>query len=289
MNIIFDLQRFAEGGAGAAPGVAGQAAADQGTTSSENVNKTSENAAEDRKARFKEVRKEFEQEFNGEISDLMQKRNKKNNEKIARLTEFRNKSNKIFESLAVKYGLDATDIDGLVSAVDKDNSYFENEAYERGLSVDEFRRINKIENENKKLVQSHKAQEEAMRRQQFARRINQEISIASSFYPNFNIETEAQNPAFTRLVESGVDVKTAYEVLHRDDFEKSIREKTASEVASKIQIDAANNSKRPAENGLKNSSAVNMSLDFSKLTAKEIDDYINRSKNGERIDFKNNF
>ena len=35
-------------------------------------------------------------------------------------------------------------------------------------------------------------------------------------YPEFDLEKESADPAFMRLIDAGVDLRTAYEVTHRD-------------------------------------------------------------------------
>lgn len=285
-DYLLNLQLFADDGGSS--GVIGSDAGNNGagnTTTTE----TDDTNTDDRSERYKQFRKEFDKEFGAEVQGLMTKRFKKIDAERQKSKEYKDKTSSVLEALSVKYNVNADDIDAIKAAVDKDNSYYEDAAYERGIPVDEFKRVKGIENENRRLNLERQQTQDEMRRARFEQRLNQEISVTQASYPQFNIRQEAENPQFTRLVESGVPVKTAFEIVHHEEIAEQIRRQAASEVAQKMRIDANSNAKRPKDNIQGSGGAVSFATSVSKLTNERMDDIKARVMRGEKIDFKNNF
>lgn len=53
--------------------------------------------------------------------------------------------------LAQKYGVDPGDLEKLSSAIEEDDSYYEDEATRRGLTVQQLKEMKRIERENETL------------------------------------------------------------------------------------------------------------------------------------------
>ena len=142
-----NLQLFAEGGDGGTAEGTGVSAT--GAESQEGVTTTApqSKAAEDRNAQYKafiEANKDLD---DARIQSLMQKRVKDHKE----ITEKYQKTLPVFELLSRKYGVDASDIDALTKAMNDDDSYFEQEAMEKGISVEQLKEFKKMEKENAEL------------------------------------------------------------------------------------------------------------------------------------------
>ena len=68
------------------------------------------------------------------------------------------------ETLAKKYGVDASDINALNKAIEEDDAYYEEEALEKGVTVEQLKQFKKMERENaelKKLRDEKNAKEAA--------------------------------------------------------------------------------------------------------------------------------
>lgn len=89
-------------------------------------------------------------------------------------------------------------------------------------------------------------------------------------YPDFDLERELENPTFARLLEGGVDPKTAYEVVHHAALRR--REERLAE-----------NAARPQENGLSTGSATVSKADPRTLTRQERRQLRRRAARGEEI------
>ena len=298
-----DLQCFAEGGgdggtgAEGATGVTGVAAAPQ-TKGAKNsladvkygVQPESAPAAEvqevaatpDRNAEFEKlIRGEYKDLYNQRVQDTIQKRLKGTQETVDKF----NSMTPMLEMLSRKYGVDASDINGLSKAIEEDDAYYEEEAMEKGLSVQQLKEIRKMERENadlKRQMQEKATQENASKL--YAAWMDQ-AQQAKAVYPSFNLEAEMQNPQFVGLLRANVDVRTAYEVLHKDEIIPAAMQFTAKTVESKLAKKVAANGARPAENGISSQSAARVKSDVSQLSRADRDEIIRRVQRGEKISF----
>jgi hypothetical protein len=94
-----------------------------------------------------------------------------------------------------------------------------------------------------------------------------------------------KNPKFVQLLRSNVDVRTAYEVLHKDEIIPAAMQFTAKTVEQKIANNIASGSRRPTENGMSSQSAATVKDDVTRLTKADRDEIICRVQRGEKIVF----
>ena len=237
---------------------------------------------EDRNAKFEELIKgEFKDLYDARVQDTIQKRLKSTKETVDKYESLL----PTLEILSKKYGVDSSDIKALSKAIEEDDSYFEEEALKKGLSVEQLKEIRKMEKENSQL----KAQmEEANRRDSANRLYAQWMDQAEktrSVYPSFNLEAEMQNPRFLDLLRSNVDVRTAYEVLHKDEIIPAFAQHTAKVVEQKLTNKIIANGARPTENGNSSQSAVLTKSDVSQLSKEDRQEIARRVARGEKIRF----
>lgn len=237
---------------------------------------------EDRNAKFEELIKgEFKDLYDARVQDTIQKRLKGTKETVEQYEALK----PTLEILSKKYGVDASDIKALSKAIEEDDSYFEEEALQKGLSVEQLKEIRRMERENSQL----KAQmEEANRRDSANKLYAQWMDQAEktrSFYPSFNLEAEMQNPRFLDLLRSNVDVRTAYEVLHKDEIIPAFAQHTAKVVEQKLTNKIIANGARPTENGNSSQSAVLTKSDVSQLSKEDRQEIARRVARGEKIRF----
>ena len=239
-------------------------------------------AVVDRNAEFERLIKgEYKDLYDARMQDTIQKRLKSSKETVDKY----NALTPTLEMLAQKYGVDIGDIEALNKAIQEDDSYYEEEALEKGISVQQLKEIRKMERENAAL----KAQMEEAQRQENGKKLYatwmQQAEEAKQIYPSFNIETEMANPKFVDLLRSNIDVRTAYEVLHKDDIIRGAMQFTAQTVESKIAKKIASNGARPAENGMNSQSAAVVKSDVSQLSKADRAEIIRRVQRGEKIRF----
>ena len=237
---------------------------------------------DDRNAKFEELIKgEFKDLYDARVQDTIQKRLKGTKETVEQYEALK----PTLEILSKKYGVDASDIKALSKAIEEDDSYFEEEAMEKGLSVEQLKEIRKMERENSQL----KAQMEEANRKDSANRLYaqwmDQAEKTRSIYPSFNLEAEMQNPRFLDLLRSQIDVRTAYEVLHKDEIIPAFAQHTAKVVEQKLTNKIIANGARPTENGNSSQSAVITKSDVSQLSKEDRQEIMRRVARGEKIRF----
>lgn len=276
-----NLYLFGEGGEGAAEG--GQAegvTADPTATEGVNADPT---ATEDRQAQYAKFKKDFEAEHKAEVQGIVKDRLKKSSKENADLSNKLKASAPIIEALAKKYGVDASDYEGIMNAFESDDGNLEAEAYKRDMSVDQLRQFRKIERENQILREA----EEERRKQALFAQWDREAEELRTIYPSFDVAAEQENEQFVKLLCAGVPMRTAYEVAHKDEIIRNAMSFTANKTAEKVANSVRANASRPSENGLSSQAAAVSAVDVNKLTREQIEAYKQRALNGDRIDFKN--
>ena len=239
-------------------------------------------AQPDRNAEFEKLIKgEYKDLYDARVQDTIQKRLKSSKETVDRY----NALTPTLEMLSKKYGVDATDIEALNRAIEEDNSFYEEEALEKGISVQQLKEIRKMERENAEL----KAQMEEAQRQENGKKLYaawmQQADEAKKVYPSFDMRTEMNNPKFVDLLRSNIDVRTAYEVLHKDEIIPAAMQFTAQTVESKLAKKIASNGARPTENGMSSQSASLVKSDVSQLSKADRAEIIRRVQRGVKIRF----
>lgn len=104
-------------------------------------------------------------------------------------------------------------------------------------------------------------------------------------YPDFDLSAELRNPAFVQLLRSHVDVKTAYEVVHKDEIIPAAMQYAARTVEARLAESLACRGSRPAENAMGGTGAVIIGNPVSSLSRRDIADIARRVERGERISF----
>ena len=239
-------------------------------------------AQPDRNAEFEKLIKgEYKDLYDAKVQDTIQKRLKGQKETVDKF----NALTPTLELLAKKYGVDAGDIDALGKAIEEDDSYYEQEALDKGMTVQQLKEIKKMERENADL----KAQMEEAQRQENGKKLYatwmQQAEEAKKVYPSFDIRAEMNNPKFLDLLRSNIDVRTAYEVLHKDEIIPAAMQFTAQAVESKLAKKIASNGARPSENGMSSQSAALVKSDVSQLSKEDRAEIIRRVQRGEKIRF----
>ena len=239
--------------------------------------------ADDRNAQFESLIKgEYKDLYDQRVQDTIQKRLKGTAETVNRY----NALSPVLQMLGDKYGVDANDADALSRAIQEDSSFYEDEAIERGMSVEQLKAIKKMERENAQL----KAQMEQEKTKEQVDRImlkwQQDSENLKAVYPDFDLDAEMQtNEKFAQLLSSNIDVRTAYEVTHLNDIIPAAMNFTAQKVEEKVANKIRAGQNRPAEGAMGNRSSVVTKSDVSKLTRADMREIFRRVENGEKIVF----
>lgn len=285
--MTLDLQLFAEGAGSGVGGTGSEGAT--GATGTAAVSQTSITDADGTTATNIDREAEFEKLIKGEYKDLYDKRMQdtiKNRLKSQKDTVEKYEAlAPTLETLAKKYGVDASDIKALNKAIEEDDTYYEQEALEKGVSVEHLKEFKKMERENnqlKKLRDEQNAKDAAEKR---VAAWMEESKQVKTIYPQFDFKSEMQNSKFVDLLRvPGVDVRTAYELTHKDEIIAGAMQFTAKTVEKKITDNIVANGARPIENGLNSQGASLTRSNVSQLSTADILDIQRRVARGEKVD-----
>ena len=284
--MTLNLQLFAEGagdggtGSEGATGETGTAAVSQ-TQITDADGTTAQNI--DREAEFEKLIKgEYKDLYDARMQDTIRNRLKGQKETVERYEALA----PTLETLAKKYGVDVSDINALNKAIEEDDAYYEEEALEKGVTVEQLKQFKKMERENAKLKKLRDEQNAKEAAEQKVAGWMEESKQVKAIYPQFDLKSEMQNPQFVDLLRvPGVNVRTAYELTHKDEIIAGAMQFTAKTVEKKIADKIAANGARPTENGLNSQSASLTKSDVSQLSKADILDIQRRVARGEKISF----
>ena len=232
-------------------------------------------------------RKAYNDLINGEYKDLDQERFQqvfdRRFKQVKGMEAELNAQKPILDKLMARYGV--SDMSELDKALTEDTEYWERVAEEKGMTVEQYHAMQKLERENEELRAIRQRQ---IGQQQFQQQIDkwyQEAEAVKELYPSFDFKTEAQNPEFLSLLRSGNTVEHAYKVLHFDELTQNAARVAAQTADAQAQARIKQKASRPSENGTSSKSAIVVKNDVSSLTRKDRAEIARRVQRGEKISF----
>ena len=208
-------------------------------------------------------------EYNKQMQKMMSARVKSSRaaeETLGKLTP-------ALEVLATKYGLDPSNIDyeALSKKISDDDSYYEDKAIEMGVSVETARKLVQSErNTEREKAQAERTLQEQKIQQHFDTLEKQGEELRKTF-PNFDLRTELQNPAFARMTSPniGISVADAYYAVHRNEIRNAENEAVAKRTAERVANAVASNSRRPDESGTSSQAPSVTTFDYRKASPEQ--------------------
>ena len=239
-------------------------------------------ATPDRNAEFEKLIKgEYKDLYDARMQNAIRGRLKATEDTVNRF----NALTPTLELLAEKYGVDANDVEALNKAIEEDESFFQDEALEKGMTVQQLKEFRKMQRENADLKRQMSDQQTKERAEMlYASWVNQGEKT-KTVYPSFDLKAEMENPRFVDLLRNNIDVRTAYEVLHKDEIIPAAMQFTAKTVEQKLTNKIIAGGQRPTENGMNSQGAAVVKSDVSQLSKADRQEIIRRVQRGERIRF----
>lgn len=181
----------------------------------------------------------------------------------------------MLNALMQKAGVDS--VEELSQLVLDDDSLYEEEAEEAGMTVERYKQFKALQDEHdRREREDAESQERALWNDHFNRMAEQAEKLKQTF-PDFDLSREMENETFRRLTHPsvGVSVEDAYYTIHRNELGPQIMaygmNRAREQMGQTIQAQRA----RPAEGAMRSQGSVSadMKIDFSKLSRKERDEY----------------
>ena len=132
-----------------------------------------------------------------------------------------------------------------------------------------------------------KAKEEELRQanaKAILAKLRQQEAEARELYPKLSLKEELKDPRFADLLKCGVDVRSAFEVVHKDEIISASMEYAAREVERMMTNKLLAEGNRPTENGGHHGPAVSKT-DVKAMSRQDRKDIIRRVRMGEKISF----
>ena len=272
----------ADGGTASGTGVMGSVAANQaqGVEVSGGQDAAAVNPEQDRSKAFEDLIKgEYKDQYDKRVQDTIKRRLRSTQAQV----DAYNALSPTLEMLYSKYGVNAGDIEALNQAIADDDTYYEEEALNRGMTVQQLKEIKKIERENADLRRQMQEQETRENADKLYAQWMQEAEQIQQVYPSFSMDAEMQNPQFVDLLRNHIDMRTAYEVIHKDDIIAGAMQFATKTAEQKITNKLMANQARPVENGMSGVAASVNRIDVSTMTKQQRDEIRRRVQMGERI------
>lgn len=284
-KLRMNLQMFDEGAAAPAAANGAPASAQAEGTSGEGTTTQQPAAGKEAQKTPEQLKAEFEGLIKGEYKSLYDARVQAAiNKRLTHFNGIEAENQKMRDTLALlgqKYGTE--DPEELFKKISDDNSFYEKQALEQGVPVEQYKAMQQLQYENQRLRAQQTRQEQEVKNRAFVAELEAKAQEVRNTYPNFDLRTELQNPQFNRLVSNGIDLQTAYQVIHQADLMQTAMEQAAREAAAKQAANVEMRSQRPSENGMSSQSGVVVKTDVSKLTRKDREELAKRARRGEHI------
>ena len=234
----------------------------------------------DKNAEFENLIKgDYKDAYEKRVSDTIRQRLKGANETAAKYEA----ALPLLDMLAERYGMEAADPDALMKAITGDEDFFANVAANNDMDGKAYNQFAQVKRENARLRATQVEQQKQAQLDQQCAMWEQQAVQARVKYPNLDLNTESQNPQFRQLLLAGIDVGTAYGVIHQDDIMAGAMQYATQTAQQKVANSVAANGKRPAENGMQGQSSVTIKSDPSTWTKKDREEVRRRAARGEKI------
>lgn len=275
-------------GAGAAAGSAESAGTPAGT---EAAGQEAQQGADDRAEFERLIKGQYKAYYDEKVQGHIKERFKASKQAEARMQKTIDGMQPVMQMLAEKYHADPGDVEAISKAIQEDSSYYEDEAAERGMSVEQLKEFKRISRENAALRAAEEQRQEKAGQQEAMLRWQQQSEAVAQKYPGFQgLEEEANDPAtgerFLQLLSSGIDVENAYKVVHMDDLISGALEYGVNKARHDTVQTIKARGMRPSENGASGTGAAVQHKDVASLTKDERAQLMKRALRGESIDLK---
>ena len=236
------------------------------------------------------IKGKYKEQYGKAVNDAVNKRFKHQKDLQGQIDAI----DPIIRAMAQRYEIQADangniPIQALQDKILNDNALYEQEAFERGMSVDDLKQMKALEREN---AQLKRATQYTQEQKEWDDLVAQGEEL-KQMYPSFDMDTEMVNPEFGKSLAFFKNsnmypdpVRRAYELVHRDEIMSGAMQYAVQKTQQNISNSIQSGMSRPQENGTNQVAAgAPTALDPSKLSREQIEDIKKRAARGERITF----
>lgn len=248
----------------------------------QNASEKDGNTTEDYDKEFKSLIKgKYKGAYEKAIQSAMAERFKSSKDMEQRL----NSMTPLLEMLGQKYGADSDDPQAILAALEEDNSFFEQEAMERGLDVETLKQIKQLERENdayKRVIAEQDRKHAA--EQQYQSWLEESEAVKEMYGDAFDLDSELQNPAFTALLGApGMTLQKAFEAAHLNELVGGAMQFASRSTSKAIADDIRARGNVAKENAASAAPAAKTSVDINSLTREQMEKINQHIMAGEKV------
>lgn len=194
--------------------------------------------------------------------------------------------NEALSPLYQNYGLKLGDVEGLSKALAGDEAIYTSGAERAGLSVEQYKQNLRLQAEAERGRQITEAYEAQQRQNAMFAQWESDAAQLQEVFPNFDLGLEIQhNEQFAKLLDTGVDVATAFASTHLMELLHGSNETAAKQATQNVVNSIQQRSSRPAEGAMSHAPAIQRKSDPSALTNDDMDEIMRRVQEGESFAF----
>ena len=244
---------------------------------------TTSDSKEARMAKFKEM---VEGEYKDEFSEMFQQSFNRRFRDVKAMENSLTSQKPILDMLMQRYQIADGDMSKLQAAIEEDTQYWESAAEEAGLTVEQYKAMQKLEKENEELRKIRNQQIGQQKAQAQLESWYKEAENVKKIYPSFDFKAESTNRDFLGLLRKGLNVQQAYELVHRDEIMEATAKSAAQAVGAQMEARIKSKASRPSENGMSSQSAAIVKKDtVSSLSRRDRAEIAKLVQRGEKITF----
>ena len=191
----------------------------------------------------------------------------------------------MLSALAKKNGVAEGDLEGLSKAILDDDSLYEEEADAAGMTVERYKLMKQLEEENARLRQREQQEQQNMALQRHFQNLTQQAEQMKQTFPDFDLMKEMQDPNFRRLTrpESGLSLEAAYYALHHKELEPQVMAYGVQRAQQQISRTLQANAQRPMEGASQGRAPANVSISPRQMSREQRQALLERARRGEEV------
>ena len=224
---------------------------------------------------------EYREQFQKQVQGIIDKRFAK----TKGMEEQNGKYAALMGKVAGRYGLDPGDIDGISAAIDRDQKFLAEQADKAGMTVEQYKRYNAAVQENERYRRINEARQREAQVQARVQGWQAEEKALKGMYPQFDLDAELRNKDFVGLLQRGVTMKHAYEVIHMDDMMRGAMQYATAQATAQTAKNIQARGARPVEGAATGAAGVVTKSDVTKLTKADREEIARQVAKGKTITF----
>ena len=153
------------------------------------------------------------------------------------------------------------------------------------MTVEQYKKYNAAVQENEQYRRMNEARQREEQIQARVQGWQAEERALKGIYPQFDLDAELRNKDFVGLLQRGVTMKHAYEVIHMDDMMRGAMQYATAQAQAQTARNIQARGARPMEGAATGAAGVVTKSDVTKLTKADREEIARQVARGKTITF----